>query len=243
MAFWNRRSEQKPEPEPQTRVASSSTLVGDDVRRLLEGCCMRTASAIILCSDVGATYNGRFHELVGDTITVNIASSHPPAIKLLSMCVITFNQGTRARVFLSSVVGAETVGDRHSLVIQVPNEMVGAEGRFAFRVPVLDPHLATVEFERGGVSTPAEAVDVSLTGIQVELPEDDLFAIDEEVSVHMRVGAVTQSMRGIVRRCSGRRCGVFFPETVHEGGRVEAPEALVTIVRDLERIWLQERQD
>lgn len=235
MAFWSRKTEPKPEPPPPP--PPSGTLTGGDVQRLLEASCARAAQAIILSSDSGTTYNGRFRELRGDTLTLVISSAERPAINVLAMCVVTFNHGSKARVFLSSVLGAESSQGEHVYILQVPGEMAGADGRFAMRVPVGDGHGVTAEVQHEGRRLAARALDISLTGVQLELPDDPGLAVDGRIAVHLRSGGAAITLEGLVRRASGGRYGVFFPETVTEGGRVDAPDALVTIVRDLERHW------
>lgn len=242
MAFWNRRAEEDATSSPAPPAAS---LASRDVRNLIDACCARKAAVVVLCSDVGMTYNGRFQELRDDVIHIEVLTADPPAIKLLSLCVVTFNHGTRARVFLASVLGAELVGNTNRLMVQLPTEMIGAEGRFAFRVPVLDQAVFRVLVQHRGGELEVQPIDLSLTGIQIEVPEGRALdaAIDDPVVVSLDHPKHKITLGAVVRRTAGRRYGLFFPDTVQVGGRVDPPETLMALVREVELLWIRGRRD
>lgn len=245
MAFWNRRTDDDDTAQPEEKP-SEGVLGKRDVRNLIEACVARRATAVVLCSDVGATYNGRFSAINNDVVHIEISSPDPLAIKVLSLCVVTFNHGTKARVFLTSLLGADRDPGSQKLLVQVPTEMAGAEGRFAFRVPVLDEGLFQVTLRHGAMEVDAQPIDLSLTGLQVEVPEGtDLgVRIDDTIQVELEHGKYRITLDAIVRRIIGRRYGLFFPASVRSGGRVEPPVTLVNLVRELEQLWLRgQRED
>lgn len=158
-------------------------------------------------------------------------------------CVVTFRQGSRVRAFLVPVQGVEHLGDVKQLLLEVPTEILGADARTAFRVPILDPLWVSVRLRVGKAWMRADPVDLSLSGVQVDLPDGHGLQVDDTVLVDLSRDHRSVRLQGEVRRVGTNRCGLFFASVLLKDGVLDPPEDLIGIVRELERIWIQERPD
>ena len=118
------------------------------------------------------------------------------------------------------------------------------ERRLGFRVPLrpLPPETRdalTVTLERRGISAAAQPVDLSLTGILVELPEGD-FDGARSITVTLRRDGERARLRARVVRRNGALMALHFPSCV-SNGELDPPEELLAIYRSLEQDWLKVR--
>lgn len=120
------------------------------------------------------------------------------------------------------------------------------ESRVGFRVPLsselyeqLGRDFNAVLSVEGDV-LPFPPKDLSLTGISFDLGNKTELcpAVGEKVAIVLSLGRETLTLSGMVRRREKRLIGVSFESEV-EKTTFEAPDDLVHMVRDLERIWLQ----
>ena len=130
------------------------------------------------------------------------------------------------------------------MVLIIRSDFVAADRRRAFRVPVLRDSGLRVELRTNdGHTWRAEAVNLSVTGILVELPtaEAPALAIGATVTVRLTLGNDTIEIQGEVNRREQRAVGLSFAETLVRA-KVAPPPALAAIVRSLERHWLDTKR-
>jgi hypothetical protein len=122
-------------------------------------------------------------------------------------------------------------------------DSVDWDRRRAFRVPLSKSRALYVDITWHEMTYPVTPLDVSLTGILVEFDHrlaPDL-AIDDSVGVTLKLGEVSASLMGTIKRRTGYgRYGIFFSGAV-SGQRVDPPIALLSIVSQLETQWLLQR--
>ncbi|MBI3468355.1 MAG: PilZ domain-containing protein [Planctomycetes bacterium] len=216
-------------------LSDSSTL------QLLSDCCRARTPASILWPESGAVCSSEFHSVNGGQVRFDVVSRYCPPSRRGSSCCVVFNHQQRPHVFLASV--AECPGSAHSsnLVVTTRSEVMTANRRRAFRVPVPDTSGLRVEVGTSdGLRWPAQAVNLSVTGILVEFPSDGEpgLAIGATVAVRLSLGSDALEIGAEVKQRAQRAYGLFFPQTV-VGETVEPPPALAAIVRTLERYWFR----
>jgi len=82
-------------------------------------------------------------------------------------------------------------------------------------------------------------VDVSITGILIDHTE--LKAVTgDSYPVTLEYLDKTTTVVATVVRCEGSRISFHFPETLSDG-KLEPPESLMQVYRELEMDWLKER--
>ena len=100
-----------------------------------------------------------------------------------------------------------------------------------------------LEFNDGtGTLWPAQCLDISLTGILIEFPARHVPQVDVETKVFLTLkfkGEVAEEIPGIVRHCTERRMGIFFPDSSPRTAHQE--NCLSHIVRTIEREVLQRK--
>jgi hypothetical protein len=119
------------------------------------------------------------------------------------------------------------------------------ERRIGFRVPLLSLPSATREQFQICLldeteTIPLTPVDISLTGVLVELPE----SMDADPVLRIRISFDEDScdlMASVVRR-QGALCALHFLDALREG-ELDPPEVLLGIFGHLEQAWLQSRVD
>lgn len=116
--------------------------------------------------------------------------------------------------------------------------------RRAFRVPIVRSSGLSVRLEVGRRSLAATPVNISITGILVELPESETLdlPLDSEVTCTLQFRREKLQLHGIFRRRDGRHYGFAFRESLR-GREAPPPAALVRMVMDLERIWIADREN
>jgi len=119
------------------------------------------------------------------------------------------------------------------------------ERRIGFRVPLLSLPPGTREQFQVCLLDDAEViplvpVDISLTGVLVELPE----SMDPDPVLRLRISFDDDGcdvMASVVRR-EGALCALHFLDALR-AGELDPPEALLGIFGQLEQAWLQSRVD
>ena len=208
--------------------------------------CARLNTARVITSDLGLLCQARFSTISAETVTLALFDSPQTALFLpLSQCVVSFHSGNRHCVFLSLVVDFKQdetlqVGQ---LVLRIPSDIVAAESRHAFRVPLSsDTELRVRVVAENGRAWNPQPINICITGILIEFPVDDVpgFQIGERLQVELRLDNHVVQMLGFVRRCDGRGYGLIFPEAI-QGTELDPSVTLRTIVNTLERNWLRSR--
>ena len=215
----------------------------DELDQLLQTLCTQGTPVTLISVDSGAIGRGRFRLFSNGLVTVDVLDKPKQVTcKPLTQCVFVFRLGNRGCVFLALVESFCSDTTPETLVVRAPNQ-IASENRSAFRVPIFQDNSPLVRIKQNGhtIGTP-QAIDISLTGILVEFPSEDVPEIDVDTKVQIELGLddIEIDLVGDVRRRDGQRYGILFPETL-KGAHVEPPDGLKTIVRKLEKIWLQRR--
>ncbi len=208
--------------------------------------CARLNTARIITSDFGLICQARFSALSAESILFELLD--PPEIayfRPLSMCVVSFNSGSRHCIFLSSVIHFKPDEELQigQLLLRMPSDIIAAESRIAFRVPLgSDTELRVRVVDENGKTWNPKPLDISMTGILMKFPAEDVpeFHIDDRLQMELRMNDHVEQLEGFVRRCKGRGYGLIFPEVLR-GAEFNPPVALRSIVNALERTWLRSR--
>ena len=208
--------------------------------------CARLNTARIITSDLGLLCQARFSALSAESILFELLDPPETAyFRPLSLSVVSFNSGSRHCIFLSSVIHFKEDEEFRigQLLLRIPSDIIAAESRIAFRVPLgRDTELRVRVVDENGKTWTPRAINISMTGILIEFPADDVpgFQTDDWLQVELRMNDHVERLKGFVRRCEGRGYGLIFPEVL-QGAEFDPPAALRTIVNTLERNWLRSR--
>lgn len=129
--------------------------------------------------------------------------------------------------------------DELDTLIEFLQAQTPSDRRVGFRVPLTDGDL-DVSVKTTSKTVAAKALDLSLTGILLELPEHTL-AADRQCTVTLSLNNHSVVLAATTIRTEGNIAAMHFPTTVH-GGELDPPDELVTIYRSLEQAWLKSRQ-
>ena len=211
--------------------------------------CARLNTARIITSDLGLICQARFSSLSAESVLLELLDPPETAyFRPLSLFVVSFNSGSRHCIFLSSVIHfkqdkQEEELQTGQLLLRIPSDIIAAESRIAFRVPLgHDTELRARVVDENGKTWAPQPLDISMTGILIEFPANDVpgFQIDDRLQVELRMNDHVAQLEGFVRRCEGRGYGLIFPEVLR-GADFDPPAALRAIVNTLERTWLRSR--
>ena len=119
-----------------------------------------------------------------------------------------------------------------------------AERRIGFRVPIASLCESTrskfgISFEIAGNITEATAIDVSITGVQVDCVDHDV-KVGDSFPATLKYEDKTAIIGAKVVRIDGSRFCLHFPSSLRDG-ELDPPEALMKVYRALEIDWLKER--
>ncbi len=123
-----------------------------------------------------------------------------------------------------------------------------AERRWGFRVVIADLPEALqgqtrVEVDYNGKTSTATLVDLSLTGMLIDLDVDLDIEIGDHATTTIECAGRAVKLEGaIVRTIERGVVGIHFPESIKDG-EFDPPTALAAVHRRLERAWLRVRTD
>ena len=113
-----------------------------------------------------------------------------------------------------------------------------SEQRVGFRVPIPRDGGLEASVSYGGMICPVRTLDISLSGILVELPPHvHELPLNAELKVELQHGTESTNLRGVARRRKGSRYGISFADAFRQG-KLEPPDSLVVIFKRLETDWL-----
>ena len=216
-------------------LSDSSTL------RLLTDCCLQRTPASILWPESGVLCSSVFHSLSGGQVRFDVVSKHCPALRTGSSCCVAFNYQQRPHVFLASVAECDGSSRASKVVLTIRSEVATADRRRAFRVPVpANSGLAVEVRTNDDRSWPANAVNLSLTGMLIEFPTgaEPGLRVGATVEVRLSLGNDAIELEAEVKHRDQRAYGLFFADrAVADKGHPLS--ALAAIVRSLEQHWLR----
>ena len=117
----------------------------------------------------------------------------------------------------------------------------GHEQRAGFRVPLTSASGLTTRIAVGRTRFTVRVLDISLSGILVELPAQVHELIMESlVEVTMELANKSATLKGIVKRRIDNKYGIMFPDCQIDG-ELDPPGSLLVIVKAIERSWLAQQ--
>lgn len=210
----------------------------------LENLCLRRQAATVSIGEDSVVAHGFFRSCSeGDLSLVlrDLEDAFP--VPAGAPCTVLFAEHGRPYFFAAPIDGlTRKNSNRPMLMLRKPEEIVAAERRNTFRVPMSPKSMLAAEVSLGGRNWEADPVDISLGGVFLRFSEKDfpLFQPDEEVSVRLRIHDQDARLPGIVQRREGSCYGVFFPDALRKlrNGLLEPIDSLRGIVEALEEDWL-----
>ena len=114
----------------------------------------------------------------------------------------------------------------------------GSDQRVAFRVPLDRKSALRTTLGVGSLRLPVLAVDISLSGMLVEMPTSlHELTIGSSVEITLELDMKSATLGGTVKRRIENRYGIIFADCQMEGD-LDPPGSLMVIFRALERTWL-----
>lgn len=213
-----------------------------DILEILATCSAKKGSAMLLGHHTGRVIDGLFLAASEGGVAIALrAQAGEGGIEPMSLWCVSFTQGGRAHVFLSSAI-AYDAGAPPRVTLQIPAQIAIAEGRFSFRTPVVPgvPVSVQIATSSGGVYRP-DLMDLSLGGCQVRFPPalDPMLPVGTRVTFVILMERTTAKVVAEVRRRDSGRYGLYFCD-VFQDGELRPPDGLRKIVRALEVRWLRE---
>lgn len=244
--FWTRVSARTEADARGDRSAGrgSTTTDAAEIARLVKDWCDRRVRAEVMCGASGTVLFACFGATAEGAVRLDVVGGDPCPTLPLSLCIVTLHMGTVARVFFASLLGCEGTASKRSVWLQMPRAVAGADGRFTFRVPIFDDSGLETSLALGkGSWLGVKALDLSLTGVRVELPVGCPVVLNPDVLSRLKlehaVGSV--ELEASVRRAEPPVYGLMFSDLVRPGGEIVASNQLASIVNALEHAWLRER--
>jgi hypothetical protein len=231
---------------PEQIHTSNSPREPDDV---FVRCVEQHRSAVITVANAAAVFEGNFTRADGTSLTIEVARPRLSAVfRARTLCMVSFGEGTKTHGFLSNVRETDDADGRTAITMERPPRVMALDCRMTYRVPVMPKSGLKVNMiTRGRQRWAAEAVDVSLLGIQLRLPKSQSPKLDagEAVEIELEMhGEPMMSVQAELRReelgKSEVRYGLLYPSALQRG-ELNPPSALRAIVARLERRWIQER--
>lgn len=211
-------------------------------------CVEQRRGAVITVASAAAVFEGEFCAADGTSVTLDVARPRLGAVfRARTLCMVSFGEGTRSHGFLSNVREVGEADGHSRVALDRPSRVMALDCRMTYRVPVVPKSGLKVNLVTRGHRWSAEAVDVSVLGIQVRLPRAQAPRLDagEAVDVELDLaGEASVSVGAELRRSEmGRsevRFGLLYPSALQRG-ELNPPVALRQLVARLERRWIQER--
>jgi hypothetical protein len=210
----------------------------------LENLCLRRQAATVSFGEDAVVAHGFFKSYSkGDLSLILRDLEDSSSIDAGASCTVLFSEHGRPHFFAAPIDGLTRKNPtRPTLSLRKPEEIVAAERRTTFRVPMSSKSVLAAEVFLGDRHWDADPVDISLGGVFLRFSEKDfpLFPPEEEVLVRLRIHDQDARLPGIVQRREGACYGVFFPDALRKlrNGLLEPIDSLRGIVEALEEDWL-----
>lgn len=207
-----------------------------DRRLLLKYLCDKRRTATLLVQE--RDLQTRFSSADPGILTFDLLSE-PPSLELQgSSCICLFTIRERTHAFVVVARKVLLCDDRlPQIETRIPSKIFISESRKSFRIPLDED--TPLRFILGGYG-PAKPLNISIDGILVELPDDNIdLPVGSPVNVELSLNSKQLTLEGKVRRRQGSRMALSFE---HLLAREPTPPAvLVEIVESLEENWTQTR--
>ena len=150
-----------------------------------------------------------------------------------AITAITFPLAGKTAGFTSRVCGVEALENGGlAVTVEVPEKIRTDEQRAAVRIPVPEKTLSAA-LMHGEKLQPIKAIDISLTGLLIEFPSDQVEDISEghRRMIALKLAKKTVLVDAEVRRRDGPRYGLAFMF------REKRPPGLTSILSKLQHLW------
>jgi hypothetical protein len=196
----------------------------------LQAACASDTNASLLAAHMSLSCAGRLRSASQAGVLVEIPNPPMSDVTLLgSTAAVSFPTGTKMAGFVARIIEIQLTPEG-SLVatLELPDRLQVGDRRSAVRIPVPRGSLATVILH-GGTRTPARAIDISLTGILIELDRRHLDSIGGTVTLSIALGAREIVVDAEVCRRDGLRLGLRYL------GGDTPPDGMADIIDELQQ--------
>lgn len=238
--------EADPEKEPRG-LESMLYLDASHVSDAMRECCALRMPVTVIVPDASVVHGGRFVLCLDNRVEVDLQGRPLDVFRPLVVCCLVFYRGGRAflGIFVTREYQPAGAGRCARVIFSLPTQIIGADMRESFRVPILPgcnlKASLTVEDGRTWTVMPC---DMSLGGIGLIFPpgEDPALEPGTRLVVRLEFDGERSVLAGEVRRASEGRYGIFFYENLHFD-ELRTPDSFRRMVTALERYWLQNRAE
>jgi len=179
---------------------------------VLQVACLSKTPVAVMAAHMSLSCTGRLCSASSEGVVVEL--SNPPDGTLLgSSAAVTFPSGDGTKGFVSEVTGVDkTAGGDTIATLALPDQLRAGTRRSAVRIPVPPETLTAAIVQGDGVRGPAVPIDISLTGILIELDalRAQRVAAGAHLSLRIALGSVELLLECEVRRKDGRRLGLLI---------------------------------
>ena len=210
---------------------------------VLTECAARSTPCRLHVLRSGFVSPARFHAVQQRQVLLRLdPDQKDDSLQSETLCCVGFHYQQFLCGFMVCVKQVRPVDGELEVQLEFPSELAAKNMRQSFRVPVVrDAGFELTMLLPDGTQLQGEAVNVSETGIEVNLPSDDnRLRVDQEVQFILRFRDDRLDLPAVVRRRDQARLGFQFVS----GGEVASRgklTALQRIVRSLEQLWLKSR--
>jgi hypothetical protein len=179
---------------------------------LLQVACTSQTPVAVMAAHMSLSCSGRLRSASSDGVVIEIPNP-PDGVLLGSTAAVTFPSNDGTKGFVSEITGVdEGAGGEVLATLAVPDRLRTGTRRSAVRVPVPPGTLTAMIVHGDGVRGNVLPVDISLTGILIEMDALRAQRIDVGTTLPLRVGlgSLELLLQGEVRRKDGRRLGLLF---------------------------------
>jgi len=214
-----------------------------EITARLRECCFSCAPALVVLPDLDIVLQVRFADVSHEGLDVDLFSA-TGTIHVGAVCCVSFLDRGRSCVFITQVVGLRSTPppDSPGLVLMLPQLLAWTEARQSFRVPVV-PGVGLVVHVGldDSRSLVADPLDLSFTGAALEFARNDDPGLPcaGHCSLELSLGGVRVKLEAIVERRFEHVYGLSFPGT-RQGDVIRPPDGLRSIIRLLERRWIEQ---
>ncbi len=186
--------------------------LGSLVLPMLQVACLSKTPVAVMAAHMSLSCTGRLKSASPEGVVIEIPN--PPDGTLLgSTAAVTFHSGDGTKGCVAEITGIDKTPDGDTLAtLALPAQLRAGTRRSAVRVPVPPDTLVAAIVLGDGVRGTVLPVDISLTGILIEL--DALRAqrvrVGMQLSLRIALSTVELLLKCEVRRKDGRRLGLLF---------------------------------
>ncbi|MBV1861898.1 MAG: PilZ domain-containing protein [Nannocystaceae bacterium] len=179
---------------------------------MLQVACLSKTPVAVMAAHMSLSCTGRLRSASGEGVVIELPN--PPDGTLLgSTAAVTFPSGAGTKGFVSEVTAIDKAPEGDTLAtLALPDQLRAGTRRSAVRIPVPRDTLVGAIVQGDGVRGNVVPVDISLTGILIELDalRAQRVALGTRLSLRIALESLELLVPCEVRRKDGRRLGLLF---------------------------------